>query len=71
MVALLDVFRPRLIGFGTYAEGRVGNTLECDNGGRYEFRSFQEVPDTAKRIIILDKQSTPQLRISQSNTTRV
>ncbi|KAH0679665.1 hypothetical protein KY289_020902 [Solanum tuberosum] len=39
--------------------------------GTYEFRSLQEVPDTAKRIIILDKQSTPQLRIRQSNTTRV
>ncbi|KAH0661971.1 hypothetical protein KY284_026902 [Solanum tuberosum] len=52
-------------------EGRMGNTLECDNGGTYEFRSLQEVPDTAKRIIILDKQSTPQLRIRQSNTTRV
>ncbi|KAG5577406.1 hypothetical protein H5410_057540 [Solanum commersonii] len=29
----------------------------------------KEVSDTAKRIIILDKQSTPQLRIRQSNTT--
>jgi len=39
--------------------------------GTYELRSLQEVPDIAKRIIILDKQSTPQLRIRQSNTTRV
>ncbi|KAH0698915.1 hypothetical protein KY284_013130 [Solanum tuberosum] len=55
----------------TIRERRVGNTLECDYGGTYELRSLQEVPDIAKRIIILDKQSTPQLRIRQSNTTRV
>lgn len=39
-------------------------------GGTYEFRCIQEVPYTAKRITILDKQSTLQLRIRQSNTTR-
>lgn len=43
-----------------------GNTLAdffanlfFDFAGTYKFRSYQEVPDTGKRIIILHKQSSP------------
>ncbi|KAH0730567.1 hypothetical protein KY290_001567 [Solanum tuberosum] len=54
---------------------REGNTLAdylanmvFHFAGNFEFKTFQEMPSTAKKIINLDKQNTPQLRIRKCTT---
>ncbi|KAK4724480.1 hypothetical protein R3W88_027259 [Solanum pinnatisectum] len=55
---------------------REGNTLAdffanlvFHFAGIYEFNQFQEVPSAGRRIINLDKPSSPQLRIRQTSLT--
>lgn len=39
--------------------------------GNFEFNSFHEIPSAGRKIINLDKQGIPQMRIRQCTTTKL